>query len=217
MSPARGLGVLLTLLVGAAWYSEVAPRLGQALVDSRANSLRSLTASDLRFGLDRLTRSRPDLAPSRRVRSAVDTILREGESARRLEDAWNLTVADILTDAQRRQAETLEPGLPEVVRSDAGQVMEPEMPALALQIMRQYGYRLVPLPPVPKSDRWAGRTRRDRARFLLALVAADVLHEDQAAMVLTLTLVALHAQADRMRNEERASALLAESTRAALR
>lgn len=217
MTPARAAAVVVVLGLGWAWYGLGAPRLGQALIDARANSLRSLTASDLRAGLDNLVLARPDLAPSRKTRAQIEAVLAEGEPARAVEDAWNLTVADLLTEAQRARAVALEPGLPEVTRLDAGEVMEPEMPALALQIMRQFGYRLVPLPPVPRVDRWPSRTRRERARALLALMEAGELHEDQAAMVLSITLIALHAQADRMENEKRASSLLGERARAALR
>lgn len=134
-------------------------------------------------------------------------LLQGAQRAAMVEEGWARRAAVVLTDAQRKEAEKLEPTFVEGgKRTDLR--ADPSMVALAQELMDQFGQASAVAPALPEVDPWGGYPPRRRVRAVRALVRAGKIEAAQAGPLLSLTLQSIHAQELRIGLEEEAAALL---------
>jgi hypothetical protein len=193
-------------VLGVAWFAFGAPWASNGVRQVRAEAARTLEAAEVRRALQS-TGTRPE--------PALATLLTQAQQMADQDTTWNLLVAAILTENQRRLAVALEPSLAPLPPGDI-RFGEPELPALAKMLLAQYGVGEAELPDLPERDPWPGVDRRRRARSLLALTSSAELSEAQAQALLHVTLDALAVQVERARLARALSQALPDNVRAAV-
>ncbi len=140
-------------------------------------------------------------------REALLRLLQGARRAAFVEESWARRAAVVLSDAQRTEAEQLEPSFVEGgKRTDLR--ADPSMVALAKELMEQFGQPGAEAPAAPDVDPWGGYPPRLRVRALRALLQAGKVEASQAGPLLSLTLQAIQAQELRIDLEEEAAARL---------
>ena len=184
----RVLRAVLAGIAGLLFFGWLGPMGADRLRQDRAEEARAFSTTEIRAAY-----LEAGSAPSPEVGVELDLI----DAAAAREEAWNTRVAAILTPAQRDRARSLGLAVPTTAPTGDERVVEPEVQALARELLDEVGVGEVILPATPIRDPWPGVDRRSRARALQGLLRAGELPDEQARAVLQVTLDALDAQVER--------------------
>jgi hypothetical protein len=197
----RGAVVLAGALL---WFHFGAPEVEDWIEKGEIARRPGRSANDMLAALQQLPPEK-QLGPEQRAE--LLKLLQGAQRAAAVEEGWARRAAVVLSDAQRKEAEQLEPGFVEGgKRTDLR--ADPSMVALAQELMAQFGQPNAEAPAIPEVDPWGGYAPRKRVRALRALLQAGKLEAAQAGPLLSLTLQAIHAQELRIDLEEEAAARL---------
>ncbi len=189
----REVLALVWVTFGVAWFGSVGPEAVEQLREQRIAQTRTRALVELRGMAD----ARPD-----RVTTVVRRQIEEASGLVAAEEAWSRTVAGVLTDAERRDGLAAIDTVPPAPDLGPKGPVEPDIDALARDLLDRHGYAVATPPTPAEQDPWGGVTRRDRARAARAVVRAGSLDDARAHALLAATLHVLDVQKRRVALEK---------------